>query len=104
MFVQAASPSLFRYVCCNYDTLYSHSSLGNVPQNQFPAGPVHQPVHSQPGYPPSGGQYLPPQGYYHGQPAPNYQVLSPGGSHHTGVPPHQYAGAPVQGSSYQGSV
>ena len=103
---QLASRNCFHYVCSVVSMILSiHSSLGYVPQysqnpSQFPAGPTHQPVYSHPGYPPTGSQYPPQQGYYYGQPAPSTQ-LPPVGAE---VPPHQYTGAAMQGPSYQGSV
>ena len=84
---------------------YAPHSYQQYPQNpsQFPAGPTHQPVYSQPGYPPPVNQYPPQQGYYYqGQPAPSTQLPPVGSSHHTEAPPHQYTGAPMQGPSYQG--
>ena len=97
--LQAASRNLFMSVVTMI--LSIHSSLGYVPQysqnpTQFPAGPTHQPVYAQSGYPPPVSQYPPQHGYYYGQAAPT-QLPPAGSSHHTGIPPQQHTGAPIQG-------
>ena len=107
--LQVASPN-FPIISVVTMILSIHSSTGYVPlypQNpsQFAAGPVHQPVYSQPSYPPSGSQYLPLQGYYYGQPTPGTQLPPTGTSHHAGIPPHQQTLGPLmQGPNYQGNI